>query len=144
MSRIKDHQGPDGKNKSEGGFTLAELLITILVLGIVISSLGGLYYIMEIVEVQSQHLDLAIRSARSEIEDLRNDGYDSLTPGQNINFTSSLPSTLPPGATGTVVVSQPFTGLMRVDVTIAYTDYGKPETVTLSSDIGEIGIAQGQ
>jgi hypothetical protein len=115
-----------------------------VILGIVITSLGGLYYIMQIVQVQSQHMDLATRAADTEIEDLRNNGYDSLTAGSTINFTSSLPSQLPHGASGTVTVSQPLTGLKRVDVTIAYTDYGKAETITLSSDIGIIGIGQTQ
>jgi len=127
----------------EGGFTLVELLVTIVVLSIIITSLGGLFYLTQITEVQSQHYDVAVRATRTEIEDLRNDGYDSLTPGTNINFTSSLPSDLPSGATGTVVVSQPIPGLIRVDVTVAYTDYGKSQTVTLSSSIGVIGIGQG-
>jgi prepilin-type N-terminal cleavage/methylation domain-containing protein len=127
-----------------GGFTLIELMVTIVVLGIVITSLGGLYYIMQITQVQSQHLDLATRAARTEIENLRNNGYDSLTNGSNINFTSTLPPALPPGKRGTVVVSEPLSGLKRVDVTIAYTDYGRPETVILSSDIGIIGIGQTQ
>lgn len=127
----------------EGGFTLVELLVTIIVLGIVITSLGGLYYLMQITEVQSQHYDLAVRAARTEIEDLRNNGYASLTPGSNINFTSSLPSVLPPGKSGTASISQPADGLRRVDVTITYTDYGKPQTIELSSDIGIVGLGQG-
>jgi prepilin-type N-terminal cleavage/methylation domain-containing protein len=128
---------------SEGGFTLVELLVTIVVLSIIITSIGGLFYLTQITQVQSQHYDIAVRATRTEIEDLRNEGYNSLTPGTNINFTSSLPSGLPSGATGTVVVSEPTTGLRRVDVTVTYTDYGKSRTVTLSSSIGIIGIGQG-
>ena len=125
------------------GFTLIELLITIMVLSIVITSLGDLYYLTQIAAVQSQHYDVAVRAARSEIEDLRNSGYDALTPGQNINFTSSLPTGLPSSATGTAAVSEPVSGLRRIDVTITYKDYGKNQTIELSSDIGIIGIGQG-
>jgi len=133
------------KTKSnQGGFTLVELLITMIVLGIVITSLAGLYYVMQIQSIQNLRLDLAIRAARTEIEDLRTTGYSSLTPGQNIDFTSSLPSQLPPDKKGTVIVSEPDSGLRRVDVTVTYTSYGIPETVELSSDIGIIGITQGQ
>jgi len=128
----------------ENGFTLVELLVTIVVLGIVIASLGGLYYLMQITEVQSQHYDMAVRAARTEIEDLRNNGYNSLTPGATINFTSSLPSALPRDKSGSVAISQPLSDLRRVDVTITYTDYGKHQTVELSSDIGIIGLGQGQ
>jgi len=130
--------------KKESGFTLVELMVTIIVLGIVISSLGGLYYIMQVIEVQSQHLDLATRAARTEIEDLRNNGYNSLTPGSNIDFTASLPAALPRDKKGQVAVSQPLPELRRVDVSVTYTDYGKPQAITLSSDIGIIGLGQGQ
>ncbi|HET8671091.1 MAG TPA: prepilin-type N-terminal cleavage/methylation domain-containing protein [Candidatus Saccharimonadales bacterium] len=130
--------------RKQAGFTLAELMVTIVVLGLVISGLGGLYYIMQITEVRSQRLDLAMRAARTKIESLRNNGYSALVPGNNINFTSELPADLPAGKTGTVVVSEPLPELRRVDVTVQYTDYGKQQTVTLSSNIGVIGIGQGQ
>ena len=123
---------------------MVELLVTIVVLGIVITSLAGLYYIVQIASVQSQHYDLTVRAARTEIEDLRNNGYSSLNPGSTINFTSSLPTVLPPDKAGTVAISQPLTDLRRLDVTITYTDYGKPQRVELSSDIGIIGLGQGQ
>ncbi len=132
------------RTPKDSGFTLVELLVTLIVLGIVITSMGGLYYLMQITEVQSQHYDLAVRAARTEIEDLRNNGYNSLNPGSNINFTASLPASLPKGKTGTVAVSQPVDDLRRVDVTISYTDYGKAQTITLSSEIGVIGLGQGQ
>lgn len=144
MSAIKSYNTAGLGVPSEAGFTLIELMVTIIVLGIVISSLGGLYYLMQETEVRSQQFDLAVRAARSEIESLRNDGYASLTPGSNINFTSSLPSVLPSNKQGTVAISQPATGLRRVDVTVTYTSYGLPQTVELSSDIGIVGLGQSQ
>ncbi|HEY4963151.1 MAG TPA: type II secretion system protein [Candidatus Saccharimonadales bacterium] len=146
MNKRSEHKNQPHKARQyfigSAGFTLVELMVTMVVLGIIITSLGGMYYIMQDLAVQSQHLDIATRAARTEIEDLRNSGYDSLTPGTNINFTSSLPSSLPKNATGTVVVTQPLSGLIRVDVTINYTDFNSPQTVELSSDIGIIGIGQ--
>jgi prepilin-type N-terminal cleavage/methylation domain-containing protein len=125
---------------NEAGFTLIELLVTIVVLSIVITSLAGLYYLMQETEVRSQHYDIAVRAARTEIEELRNNGYTSLTPGNTITFTSSLPSSLPSNKTGTVVVSQPLADLRRVDVTVSYSDYGIQQNVELSSDIGIVGL----
>jgi prepilin-type N-terminal cleavage/methylation domain-containing protein len=138
---IRRERRGTNRHKS-GGFTLVELMVTITVLGLVITGIGGLYYMMQIAEVRSQHLDLALRAARTQIESLRNNGYNALTPGSNINFTASLPSSLPTDRVGTVVVSQPLPELRRVDVTVTYTDYGKAQTVTLSSNIGVIGIGQ--
>ncbi|HEX8763322.1 MAG TPA: prepilin-type N-terminal cleavage/methylation domain-containing protein [Candidatus Saccharimonadales bacterium] len=128
--------------RGERGFTLAELMVTIVVLGLVIAGLGGLYYVMQITEVRSQRLDIATRAARTKIESLRNNGYNALTPGSTITFTSELPTALPAGRTGTVVISEPLPELRRVDVTVQYTDYGKQQRVTLSSNIGVIGIGQ--
>jgi prepilin-type N-terminal cleavage/methylation domain-containing protein len=128
----------------QNGFTLVELLLTIIVLGIAIVSIGGLYYALQISQVQTQHLDIATRAARSEIEDLRNNGYNSLVDGATIDFTSTLPPNLPSDKKGTVAISEPVSGLKRVDVTINYTDYGKKQSVELSSDIGVIGIGRGQ
>lgn len=128
----------------EDGFTLIELLITILVLGIVITGMSGLYYTLQVTETKSQHYDLAVRAARTEIEDLRNSGYDALTPGSSINFSSSLPSALPQGSTGTVQISEPMPSLRRVDVTVSYTEYGQTQDIELSSDIGIIGLGQEQ
>jgi prepilin-type N-terminal cleavage/methylation domain-containing protein len=132
------------RQAQEAGFTLVELLVTMIVLGIIIASMAGLYWTMQVMQVQSQHLDMANRAARTEIENLRNNGYNNLTPGSTINFTSSLPTNLPKDKQGLVAVSQPVTDLRRVDVTITYTDYGKTQKITLSSNIGIIGIGQGQ
>ena len=140
VSRVTVEMG----GTSEAGFTLIELMVTIIVLGIVITSLGGLYYLTQEIEVRSQQFDLAVRAARDEIEDLRNNGYGSLTPGNNIDFTAGLPSALPSNKNGTVAVSQPTSGLRRVDVTITYSSYGIPQTVELSSDIGIVGLGQNQ
>ena len=127
------------------GFTLVELLVTIVVLGIVISQyLSGLYYLMQITQVQGQHYDLAVRAARTQMEICGTMRYGSSNPGGTINFTSSLPSALPPNKSGTVTISQPLPELRRVDVMITYTDYGKSQTIELSSDIGIIGLGQGQ
>lgn len=144
MAAKTPHQAVEQLSKvTEAGFTLVELIVTIVVLGIVITSIAGLYYAMQITEVQSQRYDLAVRAARTEIEELRNNGYGSLSPGSTITFTSSLPSGLPAGKAGTVTISQPTPDLRRVDVTITYTDFGIAKTVTLSSDIGIIGLRQG-
>lgn len=127
--------------KDSSGFTLVELMITIVFLGFAVLSLTSLYVSIDNVQRQSAYIEMANRAAQTEVETLRNSNYGQLVAGQNITFTSSIPAGLPQ-ATGTVVVSQPQTGLKRVDVTITYNAGTQQHSVTLSSLIGVIGITQ--
>lgn len=127
--------------RQQAGFTIVELLVTIAIIGITTASLSSLFISIRNVQQQTGYVDAATRAAQREIETLRNDNYASLTPGQTIDFTNQLPSSLPHGS-GTVQVSQPANDLRRVDVTVGYTSQGEQRNVTLSSLIGVIGIAQ--
>jgi prepilin-type N-terminal cleavage/methylation domain-containing protein len=127
---------------SQAGFALVELLVTLILIGLTVGWLAGLFITVQNLQSQSQYTDMATRAAQREIETLRNDNYASLTPGQTIDFGSSLPSALPKGSTGTVQVSQPTADLRRVDVTVGYKVNGKQRNITLSSLIGVIGITQ--
>lgn len=124
------------------GFTLIELLITIVVLGLTIGGINSVFLSIQDLQRQSTYVDSATRAAQREIEQLRNNNYASLTPGQSINFASLLPANLPGPKTATAVVSQPTTDLRRVDATVTYMAGGKQRTVILSSLIGVIGITQ--
>ncbi len=124
------------------GYTLVELVITILVFGIVSGSVINLFTTIQQGHVRSNYLKSATYAAQREIESLRNSNYNSLTPGTDIDFTDTLPGILPPDKNGNVEVTEPISGLRRVDVTVTYTYQGKTQAVTLSSLIGVIGITQ--
>ena len=121
---------------------MVELLVTIILIGLTVGWLSTLFITTQGVQHQTQYTDAATRAAQREIETLRNDNYASLTPGQDIDFSDELPSSLPSGSTGNVEVSQPASDLRRVDVTVSYHANGKQHDVTLSSLIGVIGITQ--
>lgn len=127
---------------NQKGFTLIELLATIAVVGVVTLGIASLFYNIQFVQRQSNYLDRATRAAQKEVEVLRNNSYNALTAGEEIDFSSQLPSELPSGSTGTVAVTEPSPGLKRVDVTVSYNDGNKPQSVTLSSMIGVIGLSQ--
>lgn len=128
--------------RSTAGFTLVELMVTIVVVGVTTASISSIYISIRSIQTQATYYDTATRAAQREIETLRNDNYDSLTPGQTFDFTSNLPTTLPGSRGGSAVVSQPSADLRRVDATVSYTLGGTTHSVELSSLIGEIGIAQ--
>ena len=59
--------------KKDGGFTLVEVLVTILLLGVTIASLSSMFISIRTVQVQTSYYDTANRAAAREIESLRND-----------------------------------------------------------------------
>ena len=122
------------------GFTIVELTVTIIFLGFVVLGVSSLYLSIANIQRQSQYTEIANRAAQAEVESLRNSTYNQLTAGQNIDFSSQLSGL--PSATGTVVVTEPQTGLKRVDVTVSYNAGTQQHNVTLSSLIGVIGITQ--
>jgi type II secretory pathway pseudopilin PulG len=126
----------------ETGFTIVELLVTMSFIGITAAGITSLFISIRNVQQQALYVDSATRAAQREIEVLRNDNYSSLTPGQIIDFGSSLPTSLPPSKTGFVTVSQPANDLRRVDVVVTYKANSNTRTITLSSLIGVIGITQ--
>jgi prepilin-type N-terminal cleavage/methylation domain-containing protein len=67
-------------NKS--GFTLVELLITILVIGVVFTGLSNIFISIQEAQVQTGYLESATRAAQRQIESLRNSNYNNLTAGQ--------------------------------------------------------------
>lgn len=119
-----------------------ELVVTTVVTGLVIVSVASLFITIERTQHSTQLLETATRAGEQQIESLRNSNYSSLTPGQTITFTDSLPSELPSPRSGTVAISEPSTGIRRVDVTITYRDGSKQKDVKLSSLIGQLGIGQ--
>lgn len=128
--------------RGERGFTLVELMTTIVVIGIVVGSISSLMLAVQRTQRESMFMEGATWAAQREIEVLRNNQYGSLTPGENITFTSDLPDYLPSPRSGVVEVSEPATGLRRVDVTVSYGSNNDQRSVKLTSFIGVLGIAQ--
>lgn len=128
--------------QKQAGFTIVEVMITIVFLGIVVAAITEMYISIQRVQEQTSWLQSASHAAQTEVESLRNTNYNGLTTGQNIDFTNQLPTNLPQPRTGTVAVSEPQAGLKRVDVTISYSDHGAQKQVELTSLIGIIGISQ--
>lgn len=128
--------------KQRDGFTLVELLVTIIVIGLVFAGLSNIFISIQRAQVQTSYLESATRAAQRQVESLRNSNYNSLVVGENIDFSDVLPDTLPSNSTGNVIVSEPSPGLKRVEVTVSYSYGGDSRDVTLSSLIGVIGIVQ--
>jgi len=128
--------------RREDGFTIPEVIVTIMLIGLATTAVYSMFNTVQVIQKKSAYLESATRAAQQEIESLRNNNYNSLTPGSTIDFTSSLPADLPSNKIGTVAVTEPIDGLRRVDVTVTYTYGQQTKSVMLSSLIGIIGISQ--
>ena len=128
--------------RKDAGFSLVELTVTIFVTAVVFMSISNLFLTIQRAQRQTSYLETATRAAQREIEVLRNNQYNQLTPGEDIDFTDDLPDELRSPRSGTVEVSEPIAGLRRVDVTVTYRDGGDQRKVKLSSLIGVLGITQ--
>lgn len=128
-------------SQKESGFTLVELTVSITVIGIVITSVIGLFLTVQSTQRRTMYLESATRAAQREMESLRNNNYNNLVAGQTINFTSQLPTNLKQRK-GTVTVSEPNDGLKRIDIAVEYYEGSDRQEVKLSSLVGILGITQ--
>ncbi len=125
------------------GFSLVEIAVGLVVVGIIIISLSNVFVSIGVIQRQSDHLSLASRIAEQKIESLRNNHYNSLPLSPPaIDFTSELPDSLASPRLAQVYVSEPEAGMKRLEVTITYREGGRSKTVQLSALIGNIGISQ--
>ena len=128
--------------KKQDGFSLVELIVTIVIVSLLVVGVTSLYITVSTTQRKTRLLETATRAGEKKIEELRNNHYNSLTTGSTITFTNELPSTLPSPRVATVDVSEPTSGIKRVDVNITYRDGRIDKQVELSSLIGVIGIGQ--
>lgn len=128
--------------KNQSGFTLIELIVTSAIAGLMIIGIVSLYISIEESQRRSYHLEVATRAGERQIESLRNLQYGNLEPDTTMDFTSDLPDVLREPRSATVYITEPTSGIRKVDVTITYNDGNKEKTVKQSSLIGIVGIAQ--
>jgi type II secretory pathway pseudopilin PulG len=129
-------------DRGQAGFGIPEIIIAIVLLGAVSLALTGMFRGILYIQSAAQHQKSATLAAQRQIESLRNSNFNDLVAGSTVNFNAELPSTLPSPKTGIVSVSEPVSGLKRVDVTVTYRHSGQDKQVKVSSTIGIIGITQ--
>lgn len=128
--------------RNKEGFGLPELMTGIVLFALVSLTIINLAILITNIQTSSRYQEAATLAGQREIEALRNSNYASLTAGQNIDFTSDLPSDLPSGKNATAAISEPAAGLKRADITITYPQGGHTKTVKLTAIIGQLGITQ--
>jgi prepilin-type N-terminal cleavage/methylation domain-containing protein len=134
--------------KSQSGFTLLEVVASIVISGIFMISLSTLVINLQTINNSAQDLVIANNFIQNKVESLRNGGYISLSVG-TFDFTDEMPNTLAPPRSSsyevfqeTVNVSAGNQGLKRLEFNIQYSDRGKTRSIDYVTYIGELGVGQ--
>jgi type II secretory pathway pseudopilin PulG len=130
-----------GIRQDQAGFTIAELLVTLIVGGLFVGSLALI--LNTHVSISARGRDIAVTNsyAENKIESLRSAGFLTLTDG-TFDVTTELPGELKAPRSGTLVVSTEAADIKQVDLTVIYNDQGNPKTYSYTTFIGELGVGQ--
>lgn len=123
------------------GFTLVEILVVIAVAAVMIVSLNSVVTGYMHVSQRGRYLSLANAYIEAKVEGLRNNGYNSLSPG-TYNLTGELTAQLPPSRAASMVVGSSSGGLKQVDISVSYKDQGQTNSYDYTTYIGELGVGQ--
>lgn len=130
----------------ENGFTITELLITIVVFAILIPVIANMIALIDGVNDRARDKAIINSLVENKAESLRSLGYIALSNGTT-DFTGELPSTVGSPRSATYTVSEPAApnndiGLKKLVITVTYTVNGSSETLNYETRIGELGVGQ--
>jgi len=128
----------------ERGFTLIELVVTMVFLGIVLVSVSGLFASLRQTNTEANNYTIASEVAQQLVEEYRNLPYANITTGTKdvTSYLSSYPSLKTPRSATVVVTQVDAKGLISVDVSVSYTSRTGSKKVELTTLISNKGINQ--
>lgn len=130
------------KNRQEG-FTLVEVIVTIIVAGIMMIGLSSTVVGIRLINARAKDAALVNSLAVDKIEQLRSATFVSLADG-TYDFTSELPDTITNNrsAVYTVETVPGNVALKEINLTISYNDFNTEKVYEYSAFIGELGVGQ--
>lgn len=114
---------------SARGFTLVEMMVAIILIGIGLMGLAALSTTVTRAGVQSSSLTTGSALAQERIERFRLEPYASIAAGSDVRMADGVPYT----RAWTVATNDPAVGLKTVTVTVSWTTRGQTHRTTLST-----------
>ncbi len=127
--------------KPQVGFTVVELVISIVLMGFIIPAVAIGMTNLAVINNRARDLVLANAIAQNKIESLRSIGYNSV-PISTVSFTTSLPVSMGSPKSASYTVTQKSAGLKQVDISISYSEYKTTHTLAYRTYIYELGVGQ--
>lgn len=126
----------------EQGFTVLEVLLTIVLAAFFMLSMTTIVNNFNVLNARTRDLTVANAFIENKVEALRNAAFISLPADSTVvDITSEVPATLT-DATAQYTVVDESVSLKRIDIVLAYEDYGQTRTLRYSTAIGELGVGQ--
>ena len=136
---------------NERGFTIMELIVAMVFLGIVLVSLSNLFIFIRQINRAANNYTVATQVAQQLTEQYRNTPYANIAVGTTDVTTTALsayPSLLSPRSATTTVsyittsgaASGTDVGLKKAEVSVSYTDRTGVKSVQFSTWISNMGL----
>jgi prepilin-type N-terminal cleavage/methylation domain-containing protein len=129
------------KNNRQTGFTIVELMITVVLAGIIIPAVAISLTNLAVVNKQARDQALANMLAQNKVETLRSAGYNSLNNGTT-SFSAELPNIMGSPKSASYTISSPQTGIKQIDISISYTEYKSTKALAYKTYVSELGVGQ--
>lgn len=129
------------KAKTQDGFTIIELLVSIFITAILVAGINAIYIAHLSSSQQTRSMGTVASFAENKIESLRSIGFLGLIDGTT-DISNELPGNLKNPKSGTLVISSKEPGLKEVNLNISYNDQGSTRDYSYTTYIGELGVGQ--
>lgn len=128
-------------HSSKSGFTIVELIVTLIVGAIFVLSVNTVLTTQSYISQRGRDTVVANAYAEGKFEALRSQGFLSLSDGTT-DVTSELPSDLHNPRSASLVISSSNSSIKKAELTITYNEQGQSRTYNYVSYIGELGVGQ--
>lgn len=129
------------KDSTESGFTIVELLITLIVGAILVTGLHSIVTSQTYITERSRDLVIANYFVEAKVESLRSLGYSGLLNGTT-DIASELPVELNNPRTANLIVSAHTAAIKKIVINLSYNEQGTQRSHSYTTLIGELGVGQ--
>jgi prepilin-type N-terminal cleavage/methylation domain-containing protein len=130
------------KEHTQNGFTITELIVTIVLLGIFATGISVGITSLGTINDRAREVADVDMTVENKIESLRSQHFTNLPLGGPVNFASELPDTVTSPRTASYTISSVNADLKKVNVIVSYNDRGTTRTFEYTTYIGKSGVGQ--
>lgn len=125
----------------QAGFTIVELLITIVVIAILVPMIAGMMSMIDALNDRARDRASINALVENKVEGLRSISFVGLGDGTT-DFTNELPDSVGSPRSATYTISSISSALKQVDIAVTFSDHGQSRTMSYKTYIGELGVGQ--